>query len=109
MIDHLPDTCVLDSVMTAPPRGHGDGLNSFKRRGFEPAKRVDLVEDFSNDVERRRAVRPADAKENPDPFADLGLQRVKRRQRPDGAVEDEIFRAFLKSISTLISALPCWP
>ena len=44
-----------------------------------------------------------------DPFADLGLRRVKPRQRPDRAVEHEIFRAFLNSISTLNSALPSSP
>ncbi len=43
-----------------------------------------------------REVRPADAEEEPDGFADLGMQRMQLRDRPDRAIEDKIFRPLVQ-------------
>jgi hypothetical protein len=56
---------------------------------------IDAVEDLPDEMERGGRVRTPDTEEDPHGLADLRLRRVFRRERADGAVEDEVFRAQL--------------
>jgi hypothetical protein len=75
-----------------------DGLNTFRRRVRQTSHVVDLVEDFTDHMKRRREVGTADAEEEPYCFTDLSMQRVKFRNRSHRAIEDEIFGPFVQQL-----------
>ena len=65
---------------------HQRGLDVGQR--LAGALRVDPVEDLADDVEAGGQVRTADAEEDADRLADLGLEGVVAGQRADATVED---------------------
>src|SRR5262249_32046173 len=75
-------------------RRHGDGLDPMQGIAQHAAEIIDLVEYLPDDVKRRGEIRPADAKEDANGFADLRLQWMKFRQGADRTVEHEIFGRF---------------
>ena len=70
---------------------YSDGLDIPQRRRLQRSMHIDPVEDFADDVERRREIGPADTEEDAHCLADLCLERVMIGQRAGMAVEDEKF------------------
>src|SRR5262249_23979831 len=79
-------------------RRHRDGLNSLERRRLQAAQRRDRVEYFPDDMEGRVVVRTANAEENADGLAYLGMEGMQLRQRADRAVENEIFGVLVQKL-----------
>src|SRR4051812_30271430 len=77
-------------------RRNSDGLHAAQRIAENSAQIVDAVEDFADQMERGGVVRAADAEEDTNGFADLGLQRMQLRERADRAIEDKILRPLVQ-------------
>ena len=73
---------------------HRHGLDVVQRLAGDAAEVVDLVEDLTDDVERRGEVRTADTEVEPHRLADLGVQRMQLGDGADRPVEHEVFRLF---------------
>ncbi|MBV6487868.1 MAG: hypothetical protein GHHEDOFH_01822 [Pseudorhodoplanes sp.] len=74
------------------------GLHVVERLGGERTLVVHAVEDFTDHVERGGVVRAADAEIDAHRLADLGLERLLRRERADCAVEQEEFRPLVDEL-----------
>src|SRR5713101_475487 len=89
----------------------GDGRRLDVRRHRRADRRlvVHAIEDLADHVERGRRIRAADAEEDPDRLADLGLHWMLGRQRADSAVEDEVLRPLREQLlhaELVVAALP---